>query len=136
MSDDIVWVDEDGTYYDSPNPTAPVVEVSEIDNGRYFELESSIELLKEVLSRFSDESTSNDPAMSSDVGGIDMNAIDIESSGTQIEFDFDPVMIQQLQEQNIQGFRPVTINFTPLPSILPLLGLDQSREPGIEVSRI
>ncbi|NCU31617.1 MAG: hypothetical protein EOM23_01475 [Candidatus Moranbacteria bacterium] len=79
---------------------------------------------------------SSDSAMISNVGGIDMNEIDIESSGTKIEFDFDPAMLQQFQEQNIQGFRPVTINFAPLPSILPLLGLDQSREPEIEVSRI
>ncbi|MBZ0165391.1 MAG: hypothetical protein K8I00_01200, partial [Candidatus Omnitrophica bacterium] len=59
----------------------------------------------------------------SEVGGIDMNEINLltQSSGTEIRFDNDA--LRGLLDQPIQGFTPVIINVTPLPSILPLLGL-------------
>ena len=47
---------------------------------------------------------------------------------------FDPAELQELIESGIDGFAPVIINITPLPSVLPLLGLEpQRKEDELEV---
>ncbi|MBI5023434.1 MAG: hypothetical protein HZC18_00315 [Candidatus Omnitrophica bacterium] len=39
-----------------------------------------------------------------------------------MDIQFDPVELQELIDAGIDGFAPVIINITPLPSVLPLLG--------------
>ena len=63
-----------------------------------------------------------------DVGGIDMNNIDVNRQGGGVSIQFDPVEAQQFIDMGITGFAPVIINITPLPSVLPLLGLAPQRE--------
>lgn len=41
-----------------------------------------------------------------------------------VDIQFDPVQLQEIIDAGIDGFSPVIINITPLPSVLPLLGLD------------
>ncbi len=67
-----------------------------------------------------------------DVGGIDMNAIDLERRGAGVDIQFDPAELQELIDAGIDGFAPVIINITPLPSVLPLLGLEPRREEDAE----
>ncbi len=49
---------------------------------------------------------------------------------------FDPAELQELIDLGIDGFAPVIINITPLPSVLPLLGLDPAtkEEEPLELS--
>jgi len=63
-----------------------------------------------------------------DVGGIDMNEIGVNRQGSGVNIQFDPVEIQAIIDMGITGFAPVIINLTPLPSILPLLGLAPKEE--------
>ena len=58
------------------------------------------------------------------LGGIDMNTIDLDRQGEGVDIEFDPVELQQIIDAGIDGFAPVIINMTPLPSVLPLLGLE------------
>ena len=60
------------------------------------------------------------------LGGIDMNAIDIDRKGGGVNIQFDPVAIENFG--SVQGFTPVIINFVPIPSVLPLLGLAPRNE--------
>lgn len=59
------------------------------------------------------------------VGGIDLNAqrLNMAVSGEEIDIQFDPAMIEQFKRGDFSGITPVIINFTPVPSIRPLLGL-------------
>ncbi|OGW97884.1 MAG: hypothetical protein A2Z81_04160, partial [Omnitrophica WOR_2 bacterium GWA2_45_18] len=75
-------------------------------------------------------------ASTEDVGGIDMNSIDLNRQGAGAEIQFDPSVMSSILENGVEGFRPVIINFTPITSILPLLGLEpKEREESYEVSR-
>ena len=65
------------------------------------------------------------------LGGIDMNDISVEREGG-VTIEFQRSGFEYLLDQNINGFRPVIINFQPLPSILPLLGL-APRDPEEEL---
>lgn len=67
-----------------------------------------------------------DSSTLSNVGGIDMNDIEVDRQGSGVDIQFDPVAIENLQ--NIQGFTPVIINLTPITSVLPLLGLAPREE--------
>ncbi len=70
-----------------------------------------------------------------DVGGIDMNEIDLDREGAGVDIQFDPAELQGLIDTGIDGFAPVIINITPLPSVLPLLGLDPVvREEEMDIS--
>ena len=74
-------------------------------------------------------------ASDEEVGGIDMNSIDLEREGVGVDIQFDPAQLQELIDAGIDGFAPVIINITPLPSVLPLLGLEpQRKEDDLEVS--
>ena len=88
--------------------------------------------------RPSDAPQSSSPISSSDkVGGIDMNSIDLEREGAGVDIQFDAAELQELIDAGIDGFAPVIINITPLPSVLPLLGLEpQRKEDELEVSRL
>ena len=74
----------------------------------------------------------------SDVGGINLNAIEVQRQGAaSVDIQFDPVEVQQIIDMGIDGFAPVIINIIPLPSVLPLLGLAPQRdeEEEFEISR-
>lgn len=72
-----------------------------------------------------------DSASLSDVGGIDMNNIEVKKDDNGHTIQFDPVQIDSVMKNNIQGFVPVIINITPINSVLPILGL-QPRKPKEE----
>ena len=63
-----------------------------------------------------------------DLGGIDMNAIDLEREGVGVDIQFDPAELQEIIDAGIDGFAPVIINISPLPSVLPLLGLEPANK--------
>ena len=65
-----------------------------------------------------------------------MNQIDVDRQGSGISIQFDPIQMQELMDMNIEGFAPVIINITPLPSVLPLLGLAPQREEEFELSSL
>jgi len=67
---------------------------------------------------------------SSPVGGIDFNPnnINLSERGNNIQINFSVTDIQNLNLQSINGILPVIINISPLPSILPLLGLAPKEE--------
>ncbi|MBF0479540.1 MAG: hypothetical protein HQL26_08655 [Candidatus Omnitrophica bacterium] len=70
----------------------------------------------------------------SQVGGIDMSVLGfnrIDGAGLKIEFNFDPAMLQELQSGNFNGFQAVITNVTPLPSVLPLLGLAPVKDSAV-----
>jgi hypothetical protein len=66
--------------------------------------------------------------MSSNPGGIDMNAIDVKREGEAGRIRFEMEGFEPLLNMPIDGFAPVIINVIPLPSILPLLGLAPRQE--------
>jgi len=76
------------------------------------------------------------PVTSDDPGGIDMNNIDVDRQGGGVHVEFDPVPVQEIIDMGITGFTPVIINLTPLPSVLPLLGLAPQRDEEFEVSSL
>ena len=72
-----------------------------------------------------------------------MNTIDLGREGAGVDIQFDPTELQEIIDAGIdglvpsevEGFAPVIINITPLPSVLPLLGLEpQRKEDELEVS--
>ena len=64
-----------------------------------------------------------------------MNTIDLGREGAGVDIQFDPTELQEIIDAGIDGFAPVIINITPLPSVLPLLGLEpQRKEDELEVS--
>ena len=64
-------------------------------------------------------------ALSEKVGGIDLNDIQVEQQGNLIEMPVDSRFLESLKGLKINGFAPVILNFTPIPSLLPILGLDE-----------
>ena len=66
-----------------------------------------------------------------------MNSIDLDRQGASVDIQFDPAELQDIIDAGIDGFAPVIINITPLPSVLPLLGLEPAKkEEGLEVSSL
>ena len=83
------------------------------------------------------ESQSSLPVSSNEkVGGIDLNEIDVDRKGAGVDIQFDPVQIQEIIDMGIDGFAPVIINFIPLPSVLPLLGLEPRKDEEYELSQL
>lgn len=75
----------------------------------------------------------SDPAMNAAVdapGGIDFNpgAMELTTEGGQINFQMDPVLMQNLDPDNVIGATPVIIQITPLTNYFPLLGLETPDE--------
>lgn len=77
-----------------------------------------------------------DNAMSSDVGGINLNEIPVNRQGDGMNIKFDSGAVAPILETNVDGFSPVIINLTPIKSILPLLGLENNEEKELKVSNI
>jgi hypothetical protein len=113
--------------------------LSEIDRVRVSPERQVVRRMKEQLRRdnamMSTVLEDDSAQLSSEVGGIDMNKINVDRQGTGVKIRFDPAVIdplireqiEGLNQADIQGFTPVIINFQPLPSILPLLGLEPAR---------
>ena len=57
-----------------------------------------------------------------------MNSIDLGREGAGVDIQFDPTELQDIIDAGIDGFAPVIINITPLPSVLPLLGLEPAKK--------
>ena len=62
-------------------------------------------------------------------GGIDFNPnnLNLSEQGDKSQIQFSADNIQDLNPQSINGILPVIINISPLPSVLPLLGLNSLR---------
>ena len=73
---------------------------------------------------------SGDPASLSDVGGVDFNEIKLQKEGQSMttSSSFDPAMLQKIIDDGVDGFAPVIINFVPISSIFPLLGLKDQKK--------
>ncbi len=76
----------------------------------------------------------NDQAMlnrsnkSQDLGGIDLNQININRTGKTIKVDFDPAQLDELLQGEFQGFSPVIIDIAPILSPFPLLGISKEAQ--------
>lgn len=84
------------------------------------------------------EQPSSPLGSNNDLGGINMNAIEVDRQGIGVDIQFDPVQLQNILEQGVDGFAPIIIDLVPIPSILPLLGLGpaEKEEEGRQISRI
>ena len=76
----------------------------------------------------SSQEASSPVSKTEEPGGIDMNNIDVDRQGGGVNIQFDPIDVQEIMNMDFDGFVPVIINLTPLPSVLPLLGLAPQRE--------
>ncbi len=65
---------------------------------------------------------------SQDLGGIDLNQINVNREGKAVVVQFDPAQLNELMRDGFEGFMPVIINITPIQSPLPLLGIAPLRE--------
>ncbi|MBF0521886.1 MAG: hypothetical protein HQL24_02400 [Candidatus Omnitrophica bacterium] len=64
-----------------------------------------------------------DSAMAvNNVGGVDLNAINIQRQGNVIHVQFDPAQINHLLEDEFEGFSPIIININPIQKSFLLLG--------------
>ena len=68
------------------------------------------------------------------VGGIDLNQINVNREGRAVVVQFDPAQLNQLMQGGFEGFMPVIINITPIQSPLPLLGVNPRKEEPLEVA--
>ncbi len=74
----------------------------------------------------------SDPAMSiseviknsRDLGGIDLDQINVKRNGRTVNVQFDPAWLSELMQGGFEGFTPVIINITPISSPLSLLGIN------------
>ncbi|MBZ0166418.1 MAG: hypothetical protein K8I00_06380, partial [Candidatus Omnitrophica bacterium] len=70
-----------------------------------------------------------------DVGGIDMNAIHVDRQGPGISIHHNEEIMRTYSNMNIDGFVPHIINIVPVPSVLPLLGVDVDAETSLRLSQ-
>ncbi len=79
-------------------------------------------------------------ATDENVGGIDLNPanlkIEINKENGGVNVQYDPILIQQLRDQGIDGFVPFIINMQPMPSILPLLGEAAPQERPMQLTSL
>jgi len=103
--------------------------IEKVNKVRYALMEG-LENFKEVY----DLSSQNNDLLA-DPGGIDMNNIEVDREGSGVTIQFDPAQLEDIEGLEIDGFVPVIINITPVPNILPLLGLEPALRPkDIELS--
>lgn len=63
-----------------------------------------------------------------DVGGIDLNQINVKQAGKRVVVWFDPAQLNALMQGGFEGFTPVIINITPISDPLALLGVRAREE--------
>ncbi|MDP8212073.1 MAG: hypothetical protein P9X22_02125 [Candidatus Zapsychrus exili] len=87
-----------------------------------------IEILVLVEERDPDKAMLTETQLSNvnlnEVGGIDLNNIEMDFEGDGGEIIFDSKAFEPLLNMDIKGFSPVIINITPINSVLLLLGLN------------
>jgi len=76
--------------------------------------------------------------VSQEYGGIDFNAnnLNLTEHGDKMQIKFSDIDIENLNPESINGILPVIINISPLPSILPLLGLEPRKDEDFELSSL
>lgn len=122
-TNDIYWI-EDAFMGNYGNPNSYYM----IDSPEKFKIIRGVKL--------SDKATLAAPN-ETDVGGIDMNNIEMKKQGQGASIQFDPMDMDAIIKENIQGFVPVIINVTPVNSILPIFGLEPRKdEEGYKVSQL
>ncbi|HSV43799.1 MAG TPA: hypothetical protein VLJ10_04515, partial [Candidatus Bathyarchaeia archaeon] len=94
------------------------------------EVDEAFKIIKAKTATDSADKRLADSAMLSDVGGIDMNRINIDRKGSGIDVKIDPVLMQDILTNGVDGFIPVIIELMPINSVLPLLGLNPEEELG------
>jgi|GEM_PF-2050092 len=72
----------------------------------------------------------------SDVGGIDMNDIEVKRQGSGVDIQFDPAIMQDILINGVDGFVPVIINLAPIHSIFPILGLKDPEDQPLEYNQV
>jgi hypothetical protein len=68
------------------------------------------------------------------VGGIDLNTIDVDRQGNGLQIQMNSSAIQPLLDNNFEGFVPNVMHVIDIPSVFPLLGL-QDEEEGLSLSK-
>ena len=68
-------------------------------------------------------------ALAKDLGGIDLNPINVKRSGKTVTVQFDPAQLNELMQGGFEGFTPVIINITPIQSPFQLLGINPAKQP-------
>jgi len=66
-------------------------------------------------------------------GGIDLNQIEVKRTGKTINVQFDQAQLNELTQGGFEGFTPVITNMTRIQNLLPLLGINESKEPEVLV---
>ncbi len=124
----------DSSYFASGNPSGSAIEISsrQVSNPDYSAIQRAIKKLQQFES-----SRNNAPIGDPDVGGIDMNEINVKRQGSGVDIQFSQEAIQSIIDMGIDGFAPVIINLTPISSILPMLGLaPEEKESEKELSSL
>ena len=115
------------------------------DEGYDYGTHGDIPLLKKKLLRVEAEAMIEErikevtEESSSPIGGIDFNPnnINLSEQGDKMQINFSATDLQNLNPESINGILPVIINISPLPSFLPLLGLEpRKKENYVEVSSL
>lgn len=77
------------------------------------------------------------PIEADELGGIDMNYIPVNRTGSGVDVRFTPNAFEPLMNADFNGFIPVIINMIPIQSVLPLLGLEpREKSNELQVSKL
>ncbi|MCK5012361.1 MAG: LysM peptidoglycan-binding domain-containing protein [Candidatus Omnitrophica bacterium] len=123
-----------------------IPELKELERSAKWRIERMVELgssydfdVKAIAAGVILNTVSSPVQASPEYGGIDFNPnnINLNEQGDKMRINFSAAGLQNLNPESINGILPVIINISPLPSILPLLGLaPQREEEGFEVSSL
>ena len=123
-----------------------IPELKELERSAKWRIERMVELgssydfdVKAIAAGVILNTVSSPVQASPEYGGIDFNPnnINLNEQGNKMRINFSAAGLQNLNPESINGILPVIINISPLPSILPLLGLaPQREEEGFEVSSL
>ena len=72
-------------------------------------------------------------AKSQNLGGIDLNQINVKRSGKTVNVQFDPAQLNALTQGGFEGFSFKIVNMSPIPSPFRLLGINPAKEPEVLV---
>lgn len=82
--------------------------------------------IKEFTNKFDPWNSDSATLADQEVGGIDLNDININRQGS-INLKFDEESLKPLLNMDVQGFAPIIINIKPIPNLMPFLGLEQPK---------
>jgi 6-phosphofructokinase 1 len=66
-------------------------------------------------------------ALAKDLGGIDLNQINVKRNGKTVNVQFDQAQLNALMQGGFEGFTPVIISITPIQSPFQLLGINSAK---------